>query len=186
MHHNLKEQIHHQLPQRTKCIYQDTKAKRIANPVTRPQSESCPKRNDSDPEQAQGVKDMPKNLALLVKVIKNSTKPTNNNLRTSSNSRNKTEDTTPSPVVQQTRIQCLYLQGIWPLCKGMQEAKAELRPTRITSAKNDDVQKAEHSVYWQDSGGLNLKNPILLTRSTIGTDENQVDQNAADVYDEHA
>ncbi|GJS68773.1 hypothetical protein Tco_0683338 [Tanacetum coccineum] len=40
-------------------------------------------------------KDMQKNLALLAKYFKRIYKPTNNNLRTSSNSRNKTEDTTP-------------------------------------------------------------------------------------------
>ncbi|GJV80602.1 hypothetical protein Tco_1516472 [Tanacetum coccineum] len=40
-------------------------------------------------------KDMQKNLALLAKYFKRFYKPTNNNLRTSSNSRNKTEDTTP-------------------------------------------------------------------------------------------
>ncbi|GJZ67604.1 retrovirus-related pol polyprotein from transposon TNT 1-94, partial [Tanacetum coccineum] len=49
---------------------------------------------DSDPEQAQRDKDMQKNLALLTKYFKKLYKPTNNNLRTSSNFRNKTEDTT--------------------------------------------------------------------------------------------
>ncbi|GJR25230.1 hypothetical protein Tco_1101462 [Tanacetum coccineum] len=42
-----------------------------------------------------GTKDMQKNLALLAKYFKKLYKPTKNNLRTSSNSRNKTEDTTP-------------------------------------------------------------------------------------------
>ncbi|GJU40045.1 hypothetical protein Tco_1193002 [Tanacetum coccineum] len=50
---------------------------------------------DSDPEQAQRDKEMQKNLALLAKYFKKLYKPTNNNLRTSSNSMNKTEDTTP-------------------------------------------------------------------------------------------
>ncbi|GJX17736.1 hypothetical protein Tco_0218568 [Tanacetum coccineum] len=49
----------------------------------------------SDLEQAQRDKDMQKNLALLAKYFKKLYKPTNNNLRTSSNSRNKTEDTAP-------------------------------------------------------------------------------------------
>ncbi|GJW78169.1 hypothetical protein Tco_0139851 [Tanacetum coccineum] len=52
-------------------------------------------KNNNDPEQAQRDKDMQKNLALLAKYFKRLYKPTNNNLRTSSNSRNKTEDTTP-------------------------------------------------------------------------------------------
>ncbi|GJX75836.1 hypothetical protein Tco_0322647, partial [Tanacetum coccineum] len=49
----------------------------------------------SDPEQAQRDKDMQKNLELLAKYFKRLYKPTNNNLQNSSNSRNKTEDTTP-------------------------------------------------------------------------------------------
>ncbi|GKC06575.1 hypothetical protein Tco_0998185 [Tanacetum coccineum] len=69
------------------------KGKEIAKPVT-PQSESVSE-EDSDPEQAQRDKDMQKNLALLAKYFKRLYKPTNNNLRTSLNSRNKTEDTTP-------------------------------------------------------------------------------------------
>ncbi|GKF86580.1 hypothetical protein Tco_0254407, partial [Tanacetum coccineum] len=112
------------------------KGKEIAKPVT-PQSESVSE-EDSDPEQAQRDKDMQKNLALLAKYFKKLYKPSNNNLRTSSNSRNKTEDTTPrynngnqsgqfrnqrrmtvagaretvgSPVVQQNGIQCFNCKG---------------------------------------------------------------------------
>ncbi|GKG05228.1 hypothetical protein Tco_0325314, partial [Tanacetum coccineum] len=75
------------------------KGKEIAKPVT-PPSELVSE-EDSDPEQAQRDKDMQrKNLALLAKYFlakyfKKIYKPTNNNLRTSSNSRNKTEDTPP-------------------------------------------------------------------------------------------
>nr|GEY96436.1 hypothetical protein [Tanacetum cinerariifolium] len=49
---------------------------------------------DNDPEQAQRDKDMQKNLALISKYFKKIYKPTNNNLRTSSNSKNKNVDTT--------------------------------------------------------------------------------------------
>ncbi|GJZ20041.1 hypothetical protein Tco_0556631 [Tanacetum coccineum] len=69
------------------------KGKEIAKPVT-PQSESVSE-EDSDPKQARRDKDMQKNLALLANYFKKLYKHTNNNLRTSSNSRNKTEDTTP-------------------------------------------------------------------------------------------
>ncbi|GJS86932.1 hypothetical protein Tco_0769568 [Tanacetum coccineum] len=69
------------------------RSKEISKPVTL-QSESISE-EDSDPEQAQRDKDMKKNLVLLAKYFKKLYKPTNNNLRTSSNSRNKTEDTTP-------------------------------------------------------------------------------------------
>ncbi|GKB79967.1 integrase, catalytic region, zinc finger, CCHC-type containing protein [Tanacetum coccineum] len=81
---------------------------------------------------------MQKNLALLAKYFKKLYKPTNNNLKTSSNFTNKTEDTTPrynndnqsiqfgnqrivtvagaretvgSPVVQKTGIQCFNCKG---------------------------------------------------------------------------
>nr|GFA45013.1 hypothetical protein [Tanacetum cinerariifolium] len=85
------------------------KGKEIAKPIT-PPFDSVSK-EDSYPEQAQRDKDMQKNLALIAKYFKKIYKPTNNNLRTSSNSRNKNVDTIPrenvgSPVVQQTKIQC--------------------------------------------------------------------------------
>ncbi|GJY13144.1 hypothetical protein Tco_0382453 [Tanacetum coccineum] len=69
------------------------KGKEIANPIS-PPSESASV-EDNDPKQAQRDKDMQKNLALVVKYFKKICKPTNNNLRTSSNSRNKNVDTTP-------------------------------------------------------------------------------------------
>nr|GEV81788.1 hypothetical protein [Tanacetum cinerariifolium] len=107
------------------------KGKEIAEPIT-PPSETASK-EDSDPEQAQRDKDMQNNLALIAKYFKKIYKPTNNNLRTSSNSKNKNVDTTPryknddhsgqfgtqwtvtvagtrekvgSPVVQKSGIQC--------------------------------------------------------------------------------
>ncbi|GJR95003.1 retrovirus-related pol polyprotein from transposon TNT 1-94 [Tanacetum coccineum] len=129
------------------------KGKEIAKPIT-PQSESVSE-EDSDPEQAQRDKDMQKNLALLAKYFKKLYKPTNNNLRTSSNSRNKTEDTTPrynndnqsgqfgtqrtmtvagaretvgSPVVQQNGIQCFN-------CKGFGHYARECRKLNVTPPK---------------------------------------------------
>nr|GFA29061.1 hypothetical protein [Tanacetum cinerariifolium] len=107
------------------------KGKEIAKPIT-PLFETASE-EDSDPEQAQRDKDMQKNLALIAKYFKKIYKPTNNNLKTSSNSRNKNVDMTPryknddhsgqfgnqrtvnvararekvgSPVVQQYGIQC--------------------------------------------------------------------------------
>ncbi|GKA52782.1 hypothetical protein Tco_0746097 [Tanacetum coccineum] len=69
------------------------KGKEIAKPITPPSESAFEK--DSDPEQAQRDKDMQKNLALIAKYFKKIYKPTNNNLRTSSNSRNKNMDTSP-------------------------------------------------------------------------------------------
>ncbi|GJZ60200.1 hypothetical protein Tco_0616016 [Tanacetum coccineum] len=58
-----------------------------------PPSESASE-EDIDPEQDQRDKDMQKNLALIAKYFKKIYKPTNNNLRTSSNPRNKNVYTT--------------------------------------------------------------------------------------------
>ncbi|GKB52894.1 hypothetical protein Tco_0903647 [Tanacetum coccineum] len=69
------------------------KGKEIAKPIT-PPFES-PSDEDSDPEQTRKDKEMQKNLALIAKYFKKLYKPTNNNLRTSSNTRNKNVDTTP-------------------------------------------------------------------------------------------
>nr|GFC48200.1 hypothetical protein [Tanacetum cinerariifolium] len=107
------------------------KGKEIAKPITPPSKIAS--EEDSDPKQAQRDKDMQNNLALIVKYFKKIYKPTNNNLRTSSNSKNKSMDTTPwyknddhsrqfgnqrtvnvdaprekvrSTVVQKSRIQC--------------------------------------------------------------------------------
>nr|GEY35506.1 retrovirus-related Pol polyprotein from transposon TNT 1-94 [Tanacetum cinerariifolium] len=107
------------------------KGKEIAKPITPPSKTAS--EEDNDPEQAQRDKDMQKNLALIAKYFKKIYKPTNNNIRTSSNPRNKNIDTTPqykndnqskqfgnqmtvnvagvrenvgSPIVQQSGIQC--------------------------------------------------------------------------------
>nr|GEX11457.1 hypothetical protein [Tanacetum cinerariifolium] len=69
------------------------KGKEIAKPIT-PPSETASE-EDCDPEQVQRDKDMQKNLTLVAKYFKKIYKPTNNNLRTSSNSRSKNVDTTP-------------------------------------------------------------------------------------------
>nr|GEZ51642.1 hypothetical protein [Tanacetum cinerariifolium] len=69
------------------------KGKDIAKPITPPFESAF--EEDSDLEPAQRDKDMQKNMALIVKYIKKIYKPTNNNIRTSSNSKNKNMDTSP-------------------------------------------------------------------------------------------
>ncbi|GJY84892.1 hypothetical protein Tco_0498918 [Tanacetum coccineum] len=72
-------------------LTQNCQGKDIAKPITPPSKSAF--KEDSDPEQAQRDKDMQKNLALIAKYFKKIYKPTNNNLKTSSNSRNKNVDT---------------------------------------------------------------------------------------------
>nr|GFC05329.1 hypothetical protein [Tanacetum cinerariifolium] len=69
------------------------KGKKISKPIT-PIFESAFE-EDSDPEQAKRENEMQKNLALIAKYFKKIYKHTNNNLRTSSNSKNKKVDTSP-------------------------------------------------------------------------------------------
>ncbi|GJR51371.1 retrovirus-related pol polyprotein from transposon TNT 1-94 [Tanacetum coccineum] len=168
-------------PQRTNTTSSSTrpsastrhKGKEIAKPVT-PQSESVSE-EDSDPEQAQRDKDMQKNLALLAKYFKKLYKPTNNNLRTSSNSRNKTEDTTPrynndnqsgqfgnqrtmtvagaretvgSQVVQQNGIQCFNCKGFGHYAKECRKPK-RVKDYTYHKEKMMMCKQAEHGVPLQ-------------------------------------
>ncbi|GJU20043.1 hypothetical protein Tco_1153385 [Tanacetum coccineum] len=71
------------------------RGKEIAKATTPPYESASEEDKDSDTEQAQRDKDMQKNLALIAKYIKNIYKPTNNNLETSSNTRNKNVNTSP-------------------------------------------------------------------------------------------
>ncbi|GJS94628.1 retrovirus-related pol polyprotein from transposon TNT 1-94 [Tanacetum coccineum] len=130
------------------------KGKEIAKPIT-PSSESASE-EDSDPEQAQKDKEMQKNLALIAKYFKKLYKPTNNNLRTSSNTRKKYVDTTPrykndnqpvqfgnqrtmtvtgaretvgSQVVQQSRIQCFNYKEFGHFAKECRKPKRVKDPT---------------------------------------------------------
>nr|GEV98922.1 hypothetical protein [Tanacetum cinerariifolium] len=87
---------------------------------------------DNDPKQAQRDKDMQKNLDLIAKYFKKSYKPTNNNLRTSLNLRNKNMDTTPCSVVPQSGIQCFKCKEFGPFAKECRKPKG-LKTLRIIS-----------------------------------------------------
>ncbi|GJX00946.1 retrotransposon protein, putative, ty1-copia subclass [Tanacetum coccineum] len=97
-------QVNIQFLQQLQPEWSRHKGKKIAKPIIPPSGSAS--EEDSDPEQAQKDKEMQKNLALIAKYFKKLYKPTNNNIRTSLNSRNKNVDTTSSQVVQQTGIQC--------------------------------------------------------------------------------
>nr|GEX20866.1 hypothetical protein [Tanacetum cinerariifolium] len=128
----------------------ELRAKRLAknaNPVTLVVTAQA----DRDPYyQTSRDKDMQKNLALVAKYFKNIYKPTNNNLRTSSNSKNKNVDTTSrykngdhsgqfenqrtvnvagarekvgSPVVQKSGIQCFNCREFGHFAKECRKPK---------------------------------------------------------------
>nr|GEU55311.1 retrovirus-related Pol polyprotein from transposon TNT 1-94 [Tanacetum cinerariifolium] len=127
---------------------QNGQGKEIAKPITPPSESNSDE--DTDPEQVQRDKDMQKNLALIAKYFKKIYRPTNNNLRTSSNSKNKNVDTTPryrndnqsgqfgsqrtmnvagarenvgNPVVQQSRIQCFNCKEFGHFAKECRKPK---------------------------------------------------------------
>nr|GEW94583.1 hypothetical protein [Tanacetum cinerariifolium] len=149
------------------------KGKEIAKPII-PPSESASK-EDNDPEQAQRDKDMQKKMALIAKYFKKIYKPTNNNLRTSSNSRNKNVDTNPrykndnqadqfrnkrtvnvvgakeivgSQVVQQTRIQCFNCKKIGHFAKEYRKPK-RVKDSTYHKEKMLMCKQAEKGVHLQ-------------------------------------
>ncbi|GJS46867.1 hypothetical protein Tco_0596988 [Tanacetum coccineum] len=193
---------------------------------TRPKSVS---EEDSDPEQARRDKDMKKNLALLAKYFKKLYKPTNNNLRTSSNSRNKTEDTTPSrqSVLQQNGYSSLTARDLYTIpgkqgrpksgvkdyayhkekmmmCKQAEQGvplqaeqadwledtdeeidEQELEAHYSYMAKIQEVSPEETSSTSQPLEQKDDSN-VIPDSSNICTNDNQVDQNAAESVDERA
>nr|GEV00814.1 hypothetical protein [Tanacetum cinerariifolium] len=93
----------------------------IAKPLT-PLSESASE-EDSGSKKARRDKNMQKNLALIAKYFKNIYKPTNNNLKSSLNTKIKNMDTSPSQVVQQTRIQCFNCKKFGHFSKEFRKPK---------------------------------------------------------------
>nr|GEV58052.1 integrase, catalytic region, zinc finger, CCHC-type, peptidase aspartic, catalytic [Tanacetum cinerariifolium] len=145
-----------------------SKGKKIAKPIT-PPSESASE-EDIDPKQAQRDKDMQKNLALIAKYFRRIYKPTNNNLRTSSNSRNRNVDTTlrykndnqsgqfwnqrtmnvagarenvGNPVVQQSGIQCFNCKEFGHFAKECRKLKKELEAHYSSMEKIQEVPTAD-------------------------------------------
>nr|GEV80037.1 integrase, catalytic region, zinc finger, CCHC-type, peptidase aspartic, catalytic [Tanacetum cinerariifolium] len=170
--------------------------KEIAKPIT-PPFESASE-EDSDPEQAQRDKDMQKNLTLIEKYFKKIYKPTNKNLRTSLNSKNKNVDTTPryrnddqsvqfrnqrtmtvagarenvgSLVVQQTGIQCFN-------CKEFGHFAKECRkPKRV---KDSTYHKEKLLLCKQAEKGVSLQ---AKNTCVVETDDSNVISNSPDMCD---
>ncbi|GJY48113.1 hypothetical protein Tco_0438069 [Tanacetum coccineum] len=102
-------------------------------------------KNDRDPKQAQGILRYATNLALLAKYFKRLYKPTNNNLRTSSNQEHATKDTNQ---VQQTGIQCFNCMGFGHYTKEHRKPK---------HVKDYSYHKEKIMMYKQAEHGVPLK-----------------------------
>ncbi|GJV25851.1 hypothetical protein Tco_1378546 [Tanacetum coccineum] len=178
------------------------KGKEIAKPVT-PQSESVSE-EDSDPEQARRDKDMQKNLALLAKYFKKLYKPTNNNLRTSSNSRNKTEDTTPRECRKPKRVKdYAYHKEKMMMCKQAEQGvPLQAEQADWLEDTDEEIDEQELEAHYSYMAKIQEVSPeessstsqpleqddsnVIPDSSNICTNDNQVDQNAADCVDERA
>ncbi|GJY90667.1 retrovirus-related pol polyprotein from transposon TNT 1-94 [Tanacetum coccineum] len=146
------------------------KGKEIAKPVT-PQSESVSE-EDSDPEQARRDKDMKKNLALLAKYFKKLCNLPTNNLIENIFKSEKTEYTTPRQsglccITTSIGVTCFNCKGFGHLCQDCRKAKAGLKDFAYHKEKDDK----------DDSN-------VIPDSSNICTNDNQVDQNAAECVDE--
>nr|GEW54448.1 hypothetical protein [Tanacetum cinerariifolium] len=157
-------------------------------------------------QQAQRDKDMQNNLDLIEKYFKKIYKPTYNNLRTSSNSRNKNVDTTPrykndnqsgqsgnqrtmnvaearenvgSPVVQQSGIQCFN-------CKKFEHFAKECRkPKRV---KDSMYYKEKMLLYKQADNTCLVETDdsnVIPDSPDMCDDVIQNDQNDVESDDEH-
>nr|GEV38093.1 putative reverse transcriptase domain-containing protein [Tanacetum cinerariifolium] len=175
------------------------KGKEIAKPITPPYETAF--EEDIDPKQTQRDKDMQKNLALISKYFKKIYKPTNNNLRTSLNSRNKNVDTNPrykndnqsgqfgnqrtmnvagarenvsSPVVQQSGIQCFN-------CKEFKHFAKECRkPKRV----KDYAYHKEKMLLCKQAEKVEMDDSNVIPDSPDMCDDIQNDQNDVKSNDE--
>nr|GEV82646.1 hypothetical protein [Tanacetum cinerariifolium] len=183
------------------------KGKEIAKPITHPSKTAS--EEDSDPKQAQRDKDMQKNLALIGKYFKKIYKPTNNNLRTSLNSRNKNVDTTPwknvgSLVVQQSGIQCFNCKEFGHFakeCRKLKKVKDSAYPKekmllckQAEQGKNDarynvfanDLQHSKQSESISNTWLVETNDSNVIPDSPDMCDDDiENDQNDVESDDEH-
>nr|GEU59113.1 hypothetical protein [Tanacetum cinerariifolium] len=156
------------------------KGKEIAKPMT-PPFESASE-EDSDPEQAQSDKDMQMNLAFIAKYFKKIYKPTNKNLRTSLNSKNKNVDTSPRNFAKECKKpkrakDYTYHKEKMLLCKQAEKAHyssmEKIHKVLPTESGSDakPLQKADQNAKECDDERVVLAN--LIANLKLDTDENK-------------
>ncbi|GJW23658.1 hypothetical protein Tco_0034280 [Tanacetum coccineum] len=153
-------------------------------------------------------KEMQKNLALLAKYFKKLYKPTNNNLRTSSNSKNKTEDTTPrynndnqsrqfgnqrtmtgagaretvgsqAAVEEWTRY--VSVQQEMGICKGIAGTKAGIKTT-LNHKEKMMMCIQDEKATWQKFQDFSTEEPVQLSAIGTGTKSKKNKQNEFEKY----
>nr|GEX50529.1 reverse transcriptase domain-containing protein [Tanacetum cinerariifolium] len=153
------------------------KGKEIAKPII-PPSKTASEEN-SDPEQAQRDKDMQKNLAFIAKYFKKIYKPTNNNLRTSLNSRNKNVDTTPCYMA---KIQEVHTTNTSADSEPVEQVQNEARYNVFAN----DLQHSEQSEYVSNTCLVEIDDSNVIADSPdMCEDDIQNDQNDVESDDEH-
>nr|GEU44039.1 retrovirus-related Pol polyprotein from transposon TNT 1-94 [Tanacetum cinerariifolium] len=160
-------------------FYQSTrhKGKEIAKPITPPSETAFEK--DSDPEQAQRDKDMQKNLALIAKYFKKIYKPTNNNLRTSSNSKNKSVDTTPrvkdSPYHKEKML----------LCKQVEQGVAlQAEQYDWLSDTNEEVDEQELEAHYNYMANIQEQSESVSNTCSVETNDSNVIPDSPDMCED--
>nr|GEW66532.1 hypothetical protein [Tanacetum cinerariifolium] len=127
----------------------------VAKPLT-PPSESASEK-DSDPKQAQRDKDMQENLSLIAKYFKRIYKPTNNNLRTSLNTRNKNLDTSPrykndnqtGQFGNQRRVTVAGARETILLCKQAEKGvPLQAEQSNLLEYTNEEIDEQELEAYY--------------------------------------
>ncbi|GJR32327.1 hypothetical protein Tco_1108559 [Tanacetum coccineum] len=154
------------------------KDKEIAKPIT-PLSESTSK-EDTDPEQAQKDKEMQKNLALIAKYFKKIYKPTNNNLRTSSNSRNKHVDTNPRYAVRKPKREkdYTYHKEKMLLCKQAKKGvPLQAKQADWLEEIDEEIVKQELEAHYSFMGKIQ---EVLLVKS--GSDAELLEKSALEEF----
>nr|GEX96472.1 hypothetical protein [Tanacetum cinerariifolium] len=149
------------------------KSKEIAKPITPPSETASEK--DSNPEQAQRDKDKQKNLAFIAQYFKKINKPTNNNLKTSSNFKNKNVDTTPRALTARNmeRVKgSTYHKEKMLLCKQAEQG-VPLQAEQYDWLANTDeeVDKQELEVHYSYMAKIQE-----VPTADLGTDSEPVEQ----------
>ncbi|GKD41479.1 hypothetical protein Tco_1261686 [Tanacetum coccineum] len=153
------------------------KGKEIAKPI-KPPSELASK-EDSDLEQAHRDKKLQKNLALIAKSFKKIYKPTNNNLRTSLNSRNKNETKRAKDYTyhKEKMFLCKQAEKGFPL-QAEQDAEYNVFANERQHSEQPGFINDTYTVEKDDSS-------VIPDSSNMCNNDNQANQNVEECDDEH-